>query len=103
MFQSCVVANATFLTPGWYLKLQDGLNKAETFYSTLVAFLEQVISDFVGQPPTIWIDDIKLAAGSRWIQAAQNRGIWNSLPKKPKSSSGRLSVDMMMMMMKILA
>ncbi|CAH2242902.1 jg14472 [Pararge aegeria aegeria] len=29
----------------------------------------------VGRPPTRWIDDIKRVAGSRWIQAAQNRGI----------------------------
>ncbi|CAH2265697.1 jg4947 [Pararge aegeria aegeria] len=26
-------------------------------------------------------DDIKRVAGSRWIQAAQNRGTWNSLQK----------------------
>ncbi|CAH2235321.1 jg5891 [Pararge aegeria aegeria] len=32
---------------------------------------------------------------SRWIQAAQNRGIPY---KRPMSSSGRLSVDLMMMM-----
>ncbi|CAH2258347.1 jg10544 [Pararge aegeria aegeria] len=35
----------------------------------------------VGQPPTRWTDDIRRGAGSRWIQAAQNRGIWNSLQK----------------------
>ncbi|CAH2259074.1 jg17257 [Pararge aegeria aegeria] len=35
----------------------------------------------VGRPPTRWTDDIKCVAGSRWIQAAQNRGIWNSLQK----------------------
>ncbi|CAH2248562.1 jg24159 [Pararge aegeria aegeria] len=35
----------------------------------------------VGRPPTRWIDDIKRVAGSRWIQAAQNRGTWNSLQK----------------------
>ncbi|CAH2209482.1 jg25745 [Pararge aegeria aegeria] len=33
----------------------------------------------VGRPPTSWTDDIRRVAGSRWIQAAQNRGIWNSL------------------------
>ncbi|CAH2233806.1 jg22491 [Pararge aegeria aegeria] len=32
-------------------------------------------------PPTRWTDDIKLVAGSCWIHAAQNRGIWNSLQK----------------------
>ncbi|CAH2208132.1 jg587 [Pararge aegeria aegeria] len=31
--------------------------------------------------PTRWTDDIKRVAGSRWIQAAQNHGIWNSLQK----------------------
>ncbi|CAH2230844.1 jg15292 [Pararge aegeria aegeria] len=35
----------------------------------------------VGRPPTRWTDDIKRVAGSRWIQAAQNRGTWNSLQK----------------------
>ncbi|CAH2266802.1 jg7985 [Pararge aegeria aegeria] len=35
----------------------------------------------VGQPPTRWMDDIRRVAGSRWIQAAQNREIWNS-PQK---------------------
>ncbi|CAH2208482.1 jg22865 [Pararge aegeria aegeria] len=35
----------------------------------------------VGQPPTRWTDDIKSFAGSRWIQAAQNRGIWIFLQK----------------------
>ncbi|CAH2244467.1 jg15946 [Pararge aegeria aegeria] len=35
----------------------------------------------VGRPPTRWADDIKRVAGSRWIQAAQNHGIWNSLQK----------------------
>ncbi|CAH2240991.1 jg19743 [Pararge aegeria aegeria] len=35
----------------------------------------------VSRPPTRWTDDIKRVAGSRWIQAAQNRGIWNSLQK----------------------
>ncbi|CAH2261080.1 jg5465 [Pararge aegeria aegeria] len=47
----------------------------------------------VGRPPTRWTDDIRRVAGSRWIQAAQNLGIWNS---RPMSSSGRLSVEMMM-------
>ncbi|CAH2234323.1 jg7462 [Pararge aegeria aegeria] len=32
-------------------------------------------------PPTSWTDDIKRVAGSRWIRAAQIRGIWNSLQK----------------------
>ncbi|CAH2238963.1 jg19287 [Pararge aegeria aegeria] len=35
----------------------------------------------VGRPPTRWTDDIKRVAGSRWIQATQNGGIWNSLQK----------------------
>ncbi|CAH2235078.1 g17965 [Pararge aegeria aegeria] len=35
----------------------------------------------VGRPPTRWTDDIKRVAGSRWIQAAQNSGTWNSLQK----------------------
>ncbi|CAH2249803.1 jg6087 [Pararge aegeria aegeria] len=39
-----------------------------------------------------WTDDIKRVAGSRWIQAAQNRG---TPSKRPMSSSGRLSVDVM--------
>ncbi|CAH2211015.1 jg637, partial [Pararge aegeria aegeria] len=30
----------------------------------------------VGRPPTRWTDDIKRVAGSHWIQAAQNRGVW---------------------------
>ncbi|CAH2227911.1 jg13492 [Pararge aegeria aegeria] len=51
----------------------------------------------VGRLPTRLTDDIKRVAGSRWIQAAQNRGIWNSL-QKPMSSSGHLSVNMLMMM-----
>ncbi|CAH2214523.1 jg25764 [Pararge aegeria aegeria] len=34
-----------------------------------------------GRSPTRWTDDINRVAGSRWIQAAQNRGIWNS-PQK---------------------
>ncbi|CAH2232855.1 jg16616 [Pararge aegeria aegeria] len=33
----------------------------------------------VGRPPARWTDDIRRVAGSRWIQAAQNRGSWNSL------------------------
>ncbi|CAH2235426.1 jg13284 [Pararge aegeria aegeria] len=53
----------------------------------------------VGRPSTRWTDDIMRVTGSRCIQAAQNRGIWNSLQKTGLSSSGRLSVDMMMMMM----
>ncbi|CAH2237226.1 jg11197 [Pararge aegeria aegeria] len=35
----------------------------------------------VGRRPTRWTDAIRRVAGSRWIQAAQNRGIWNSLQK----------------------
>ncbi|CAH2242070.1 jg6602 [Pararge aegeria aegeria] len=35
----------------------------------------------VGRPPTRWTDDIRRDAGSRWIQAAQNCGIWNSVQK----------------------
>ncbi|CAH2226340.1 jg578 [Pararge aegeria aegeria] len=35
----------------------------------------------VGRPPTRWTDDIKRVAGSRWKQAAQGRGFWNSLQK----------------------
>ncbi|CAH2236891.1 jg20300 [Pararge aegeria aegeria] len=35
----------------------------------------------VGRPPMRWTDDIRRVAGSRWIQAAQNRGIWNCLQK----------------------
>ncbi|CAH2266074.1 jg17600 [Pararge aegeria aegeria] len=35
----------------------------------------------VGQPPTMWTDDIKRVARSRWRQAAQDRVLWNSLQK----------------------
>ncbi|CAH2234142.1 jg23738 [Pararge aegeria aegeria] len=35
----------------------------------------------VGGPPTMWTDCINRIAGSRWLQAAQNHGIWNSLKK----------------------
>ncbi|CAH2258505.1 jg12363 [Pararge aegeria aegeria] len=35
----------------------------------------------VGRPPTRLTDGIKRDTSSRWIQAAQNRGIWNSLQK----------------------
>ncbi|CAH2242382.1 jg12963 [Pararge aegeria aegeria] len=35
----------------------------------------------VGRPPTTWTDDIKPVDWSRWIQAAQNRGVWNALQK----------------------
>ncbi|CAH2246126.1 jg15035 [Pararge aegeria aegeria] len=35
----------------------------------------------VSRAPTRWRDDIRRVAGSRWIQAAQNLGIWNSLQK----------------------
>ncbi|CAH2265636.1 jg15720 [Pararge aegeria aegeria] len=35
----------------------------------------------VGRPPTRWTEDIKLVAGSRWKQAAQDHGFWNSLQK----------------------
>ncbi|CAH2238870.1 jg13680 [Pararge aegeria aegeria] len=33
----------------------------------------------VGRPPTRLADDIKRVARSRWKQAAQDRGFWNSL------------------------
>ncbi|CAH2218348.1 jg4121, partial [Pararge aegeria aegeria] len=52
----------------------------------------------IGRPPTRWTDDIKRVAGSRWTQVAQNHGIWNSL-QKTYAQHGRLSVDMMVMMM----
>ncbi|CAH2269528.1 jg19076 [Pararge aegeria aegeria] len=45
----------------------------------------------VGRPPTRWTDDIKRVAGSRWIQAAQNGGVWNAL-QKTMSNSGRQSL-----------
>ncbi|CAH2226444.1 jg17684 [Pararge aegeria aegeria] len=35
----------------------------------------------VGRPPTRWIDDIRRVAGSRWRQAAQDCGFWNSVKK----------------------
>ncbi|CAH2256685.1 jg19640 [Pararge aegeria aegeria] len=35
----------------------------------------------VSRLPARWTDDIKRVAGSRWTQAAQNRGIWYSLHK----------------------
>ncbi|CAH2230469.1 jg23194 [Pararge aegeria aegeria] len=35
----------------------------------------------VGRPSTRWTDDIRRDAGSRWRQAAQDRGLWNSLQK----------------------
>ncbi|CAH2269016.1 jg16040 [Pararge aegeria aegeria] len=35
----------------------------------------------VGRPPTRWTGDIKRVAGSRWKQAAQDHGFWNSLQK----------------------
>ncbi|CAH2207571.1 jg12303 [Pararge aegeria aegeria] len=35
----------------------------------------------VVRPPTRWTDDIKRIAGSRWIQADQNRGVRNALQK----------------------
>ncbi|CAH2228333.1 jg27943 [Pararge aegeria aegeria] len=35
----------------------------------------------VGRAPTRWADDIKRVAGSRWKQAAQDCGFWNSLQK----------------------
>ncbi|CAH2218220.1 jg25002 [Pararge aegeria aegeria] len=36
----------------------------------------------VGRPPSRWTEDTRRVAGSRLTQAAQNRGIWNSLQKK---------------------
>ncbi|CAH2216708.1 jg26407 [Pararge aegeria aegeria] len=50
----------------------------------------------VGRLPTRWTDDIRRVAGSRWIQAAQNRGIWNSLQKtyvQQWTSIGRFDDD----------
>ncbi|CAH2236034.1 jg7325 [Pararge aegeria aegeria] len=38
----------------------------------------------VGRPPTRRTDDLRRVAGSRWIQAAQNRGIWTPY-KRPMS------------------
>ncbi|CAH2248846.1 jg7551 [Pararge aegeria aegeria] len=35
----------------------------------------------IGRHPTRWTDDIHRVAGSRWKQAAQDRGFWNSLQK----------------------
>ncbi|CAH2245094.1 jg15932 [Pararge aegeria aegeria] len=35
----------------------------------------------VGRPPTRWTYEVKRVAGSRWKQAAQDRGFWNSLQK----------------------
>ncbi|CAH2239880.1 jg4565 [Pararge aegeria aegeria] len=35
----------------------------------------------VSRPLTRWTDNIKRVAGSRWKQAAQDRGFWNSLQK----------------------
>ncbi|CAH2261615.1 jg13672 [Pararge aegeria aegeria] len=34
-----------------------------------------------GRHPLRWTEDIKRVAGSHWIKATQNRGIWNSLPE----------------------
>ncbi|KAI8427297.1 hypothetical protein MSG28_001884 [Choristoneura fumiferana] len=52
----------------------------------------------VGRPPTRWSDDLVKIAGSRWMRKAQDRSEWRALGR-PMSSSGRLSADMMMMMM----
>ncbi|CAH2254487.1 jg12484 [Pararge aegeria aegeria] len=35
----------------------------------------------VGRPPTRWAGYIKRVARSRWIQVAQNRGVWIALQK----------------------
>ncbi|CAH2235728.1 jg1544 [Pararge aegeria aegeria] len=50
----------------------------------------------VGRPPRKWTDVINRAAGSHWTQAAQNRGIWNSLQKAYVGQ--RTSMKMMRMM-----
>ncbi|CAH2235778.1 jg7635 [Pararge aegeria aegeria] len=50
----------------------------------------------VGRPPTRWTDDIKRVAGSRWKQAAQDRG-FGTLYKRPMSSCGLQSVEVMVM------
>ncbi|CAH2269375.1 jg23280 [Pararge aegeria aegeria] len=48
----------------------------------------------VGRPPTRWADDIKVAAVSK-----RHRTVEFGTPyKRPMSISGRLSVDVMMMM-----
>ncbi|CAH2241016.1 jg4086 [Pararge aegeria aegeria] len=36
----------------------------------------------VRRPPARWADVIKRVAGSRWKQAAQDRGFWNSLQNR---------------------
>ncbi|CAH2226463.1 jg21633 [Pararge aegeria aegeria] len=41
----------------------------------------ELVSAALVDPQQRWTDDIKRDAGFRWIQAAQNRGIWNSLQK----------------------
>ncbi|CAH2211048.1 jg26600 [Pararge aegeria aegeria] len=52
----------------------------------------------VGRPPTRWTDDIKRVAGSSGSK--RHRTVEFGTPYKiPMSSSGRLSVDMMMKMM----
>ena len=55
----------------------------------------------VGRPPTRWTDDLVKVAGIRWMRVARGRSIvvvcgdtWG----RPMSSSGRLSAEMMMMM-----
>ncbi|CAH2233199.1 jg2736 [Pararge aegeria aegeria] len=47
----------------------------------------------VGQPPTRWTDDIKRVADKRCTQAE-----FGTPYKRPMSSCGRLSIEMMMMM-----
>ncbi|CAH2266838.1 jg8899 [Pararge aegeria aegeria] len=39
----------------------------------------RVSKSSVSRPPMKWTDAIRRVAGSCWIQAAQDRGIWNSL------------------------
>ncbi|CAH2216587.1 jg21020 [Pararge aegeria aegeria] len=53
----------------------------------------------VGRPPTRWTDDIKRVAGSRWKQAAQDRGFWNYISTKPTTHDKRRRLVEMMMMM----
>ncbi|CAH2217367.1 jg597 [Pararge aegeria aegeria] len=49
----------------------------------------------VGRPPTRWTDDITPVAGSRWIQAAQNRGVWSLIPAVDERSQIALGCNYM--------
>ncbi|CAH2218147.1 jg26772 [Pararge aegeria aegeria] len=51
----------------------------------------------VGRLTTRWIDDIRRVAVSRWTQAAQDRGLWNSL-QKTYVQQWTLRTEMMMRM-----